>query len=346
MPVKFKLPSPSSNKSALLDAREIAYWVKREKEKVAVLRPKIDKVSITYSMWDLTESHAEMMKLQQHVEQALWDAADQDVSAFKPAPLGKSPSRYKTNIIWHGTPSEGGILIQAHPKSKKVKHFFRFEFNPSTLSKASIAGFFEEWAELSIQAGSLEDILKNGTITRLDIAVDVVGVSIFNLLFRGGEAHKSFAYFAESGPVQSVYLNYKPKKKPSDTKGYNKRKELEETGKLPAYGGIPYSRIEVTRKTALPIPKLGTLPNKLMGISVASPNSYRPEGMESQTWTWFLDSVRHRGEKAALATVIDASLRSEIETCLNEAHADLWRPQDIWKFWPEALKAAQLTLDD
>ena len=78
-----------------------------------------------------------------------------------------------------------------------------------------------------------------------------------------------------------------------------------------------------------------TLVSRFLDIEAATP----PE--ELHHWKLFQDACRYRGLAGALA-LLPADIRAAYEAAISDASATLWRPDDLWKTWPEALNTSGL----
>ena len=89
--------------------------------------------------------------------------------------------------------------MQAGPKKPGLKHDLRLEFNPTRLGLAGIAFLKSQLESLLVGALSYAHIMAAGTVTRLDIAVDVVGIRISDLDVRFMGEGKSHWYLSING---------------------------------------------------------------------------------------------------------------------------------------------------
>jgi hypothetical protein len=98
------------------------------------------------------------------------------------------------------------VLVQAGPTKPGLKHNLRLEFNPTRLGPAGIAFLKSQIESLVVGALSYAHIMATGTVTRLDIAVDVVGIRISDLDVRFMGEGKSHWYYASTGQPETGYL--------------------------------------------------------------------------------------------------------------------------------------------
>jgi hypothetical protein len=214
----------------------------------------------------------------------------------------------------------------------------RLEFNPTALGKPGIAFLKTQLEALVMNGLSFKDIIANGKVTRVDIAVDIVGVHLADLLVKTMTGGKQHWYLSDEGKPETGYLAIKQSDKNAKWTAYNKRQQLKDSPNPPAtqaYGGLSRTRIEYRATPMKAFPALGSLKNPFTEISLAYPNA--PKGVKPYAWTFFIDSCVRRGQAAALAMLPDGKLRNSYQKSLDAAHASFWRPGKIWEAWPDAL---------
>jgi hypothetical protein len=236
-------------------------------------------------------------------------------------------------------PSSGhSVLVQAGPKKKTTTHTLRLEFNPTALGASGIAFLKTQLEVLVLDGLSFNDVVTNGKVTRLDIAVDIVGVHLADLIVSIKSGGKHHWYYSANGKPETGYLGMKKSDKNAKWTAYNKRQQVKDSPEPPAeqaYGGLSHTRIEYRAKPNKPFSELGTLKSPLTQISLAYPQA--PKGVKTYEWSFFIDSCARRGQPAALAMLPDGKLRNSYQKSLDAAHASFWRPGKIWEAWPDAL---------
>jgi hypothetical protein len=86
-------------------------------------------------------------------------------------------------------------------------------------------------------------------VTRVDIAVDIVGLHLAALLLSNKTGGKQHWYLSPEGKPETGYLGIKPKDKNAKWKIYNKRQDIKDKSKFPieqAFGGLSRTRLEYT----------------------------------------------------------------------------------------------------
>ncbi len=346
MPVNVIFTGVSSNKQGeevkkgSIEAESICYVP--IKGRVAVLKPFIDKISITYKIYDPDLRGAILEALLMKAE------AGGNYSSSKTFKAGKV--QYKASVQLSMPHNGAQALIQAIPKNKGLTHHLRLEFNPRALGAEGIGFLKSEIEDLQLEGLNFDHIIQTGKVTGVDIAVDIVGIRINDLDIRYLDGGKSHWYFSELGNAETGYFGIKvtadKKNTNAPAKAYNKRKELKDKASTPMpqlYGGLSHTRIEYHAKANKPLALLAkTLKNPFSSFSIAYPTP--PQGVKSHHWRFFLDSIQRRGFDAALALVPDGPGKLRHQTAVEAAHTTFWKPEAIWVEWPDAINASGLVL--
>jgi hypothetical protein len=245
----------------------------------------IDKISITIavpgdhlaSVWEAVEA---AIKVTAIFQKAHW------------SPNAHWSSGYKINRLISCTGTEERVRFQFGPKDGKPPHC-RLEFNPHKMGFDGISGldsvleaiFTEGW----------DYVVKNGRVSRLDVAIDLPGVRMDQFLFL---AHQGATYqkFATNGHLETFYFGTS---KGNQTRIYSKKKEQLAKGKS---FGKSVVRVERTlRNLNMTIADLHQLTNPFakMVLTVQTPEP--PQWEKPKVWSMFEDSVHVRGLTAALA---------------------------------------------
>ena len=341
MPVVFPMTGVSSNKQegsegskkGKIEGKEVCYFP--IPGHVAVLHPIIDKISVTYQIadQDLKGAVIECLKLAVE-EKGPFDAAQ----TFKSGAV-----TYEASVNLLVPPDNEKVLIQAGPQKIGLAHNLRLEFNPKLLGLNGIAFLKSQLEGLLVDGLSFTHIMLQGTVTRLDIAVDLVGIRIDDLDIRFFAGGKSHWYFGPSGKPETGYLGMKKSDKAAAWIAYDKRKHLKDT-KGPTqqqlYGGLPHTRIEFHAKPMKPLPALNAMANPFTSLSLAYPTA--PNGVKPHAWRFFLDACHRRGHAQALTMIPAGALRQRYEKALESAHTKFWKPHVIWAAWDDALLSSGL----
>lgn len=345
MPVTLIVPTLASNKAKIPLSvltklgKDKAYVRVIKGAKVYVCKPRIDKIALTIAI-NCTEAKGTILELLE--------------GAAKQKPSSLDPSLDEDNGVSHAAKPKGGhykfyykfcppgtaqvVHLAVQPK-KQSSRFMRLEFNPDQLGPAGVAALRDFIDEFFAEALTYQHVLENSVIKRIDIACDLVNVPMGTVLVSSKLKGKSM-HFVGDGGLETTYQGKKSKAAP--VKVYDKQKQLIEAKKgTPPYGELSHVRIEVTKVTnKVPLHGLGKLANAMKSIDlhVAAPEK-TPE--KEHHWRLFVDSCQLRGVDAALGQ-IPMPLRSAYSAALNGGSDPFWKPDTLWKCWPQVVAESGL----
>lgn len=309
-------------------------------EGFTALIPKIDKITFTY---DIPVADREPVLAN------LFGLADggplKDLGSF-------GGHRYQKRFALTHPGTGEKVIFEAAPKppkdkSKKLPAFTRFEFNPARLGAAGVEFLRDQLVQVFFEWHPWSAIAVNCKVTRLDIAVDLVGVRTADLIIEQVVQHakakpgKKWCYFSPSGVLETANLGFK-KGQPVPIIIYDKAQELTDKGGTPIYGGAAHARVERRMQPNRSIASLAKMKNPLMGVVIIDPTKPIIPPETPHAWTFFLDSCRMRGRKAALSLLSAQDIPAAYVEALKTADRHVWRPGKLWTKWPEALKKSGL----
>lgn len=323
MPLFLKIPGAlSSNKQGKVEWSRICYRV--IDGKVAILKPLIDRLSITYLIKDPDLLGAV-------IDSLLSPDEDLPIKSYK---FASGKQLYKASVQLTAQSGERAYL-QVGPKSPKiVGHSLRLEFNPAKLGPSGIEFLASVIENLVPNGLTFAKILAHGRITRVDLAIDVVGIKPDQLYVSSSAGGTSHFYVNES-EMQSVYVGMKKtvKNKNCPVVLYNKRKQSKEAGGNAPYGGASCSRIERRLKPGKGILDLiFSKGNPFSEISACFPIK-APAGIKSFDWKFFICACICWGEERALDQVTCEKRKYKYEAALQKARGDFWNPEKLWNSW-------------
>ena len=294
-----------------------------------ILKPKIDKLSCLFNI----ENQHHQLKVELRLEK-LQDS--EDFPEYGPAghkvwKLG----RYEVNVKLTEPTTGQSILIQAQPKTKQIKNFMRFEWNPAKLGAEGMTFFRERLLGIFQGDYDYSDIVNDGKVTRVDAAFDILNIPIGQIMIRSTKLEKSNVYYGVNGSMETAYIGFHKMNKTGHTAVYDKMQQLMDVGRKKKFGWTPHTRLEARIRANRPIIKLPYIRNPLLKLEVFLPGEVEPpEGKHH--WEFFLDSCRCRGFANALSMLPEDMLPA-YEAALEEAKSILWDPEKLWSYWPEAL---------
>lgn len=167
--------------------------------------------------------------------------------------------------------------------------------------------------------------LTYGTLTRYDIAIDIWGSSVDEVLVASKRSQKNGVYTNRRGVPETVYLGTP---RSNRTVAYTKSHKI--TGQTSL-------RIERRIKRRLKGYELPAMADPFQVVQLIHTRSITPllDGLVPQQ---FLDSVRIRGLNRVLRT-LPAIQRNAIKGVLNDpAQSILPSTTEIWRGWPQLLQ--------
>ncbi|MCH7499231.1 MAG: replication initiation factor domain-containing protein [Nitrospinae bacterium] len=246
-----------------------------------------------------------------------------------------------------GRKDASNLLIQIGRKASK-RPFLRFEFNPNAVGISGVEKarkFLEAAFDYINMHGDYPDINNKIFVTRLDIAVDISGASIEDLLFYKPRIHKWKVYkdymLDGKGFIQTQYLGSAK----SDTKFcvYDKKAQLKKIKKDELLKEL--TRIECRFSKSTPLASILEIKNPFMKLRVLDARLVQAGNRHNEKYCFFIDSVYRRGVAGALKLIKDNKTRaSYLKRLEDKASVDWWQPNKIFAGLPEALEKAGLSL--
>lgn len=340
MAVQLVKDGGASNKPESLAVKLIAYGYGSG---FAALRPVIDKITITFDI----PTHED----QQGIKTFLVGAKEDGSLLKAPPAYGKSNYGWRLLLPVPGT-GENLLLEAGPPKPKnpetKSAPFLRFEFNPAKLGADGVR-YIREWLRDCVLLDQYlwSDIATKGRVTRLDVAVDLLGVRTENLLVSsqakaGGEKpFKRVSYHSLAGRLETIYPQFR-KGSLSPFCIYDKKQELADTGHDAKFGWLSHARVEARKQPNRPIATLHKMSNPFAGLTVSDPTGKVDPPEAPHAWSFFLDSCRVHGLEHALSQLPTESLKASYAKAYDEADRRVWRPEKLWNFWPKTLAESGL----
>lgn len=277
----------------------------------------LDKASVTYATADEDE--------RKHIAGTLMDAKKDGFS--KLVNYGSS-KRYKINAIYH-LENEAKILFQAQPR-KASDAPLRIEFNPALCGASGIAEV--KFLCESLVKHGWNGILTKGRVSRYDIALDVRGIHINDLIVAPMSCVRSFLVLGQTGQIQTVYLG-SPKSK-AFYRIYDKQQQLKDTSDIADPG--KWTRIERTVKSGPALSNLENVENPFSKLLVTDLSFHVP-GIEHHWVQIFKIAMRAKGGSCPFAP-LPKSLRKLIRDSMKQQAAHWYKPNHIFEMWSHHLK--------
>jgi hypothetical protein len=216
----------------------------------------------------------------------------------------------------------GKLLIQADPRFPGLCDY-RFEFNPAKIGLAGVVHIVSI-LDLIFLEGS-HHLLRNVFVTRIDLALDLHGLSADQVVTRSSRQRAHGIFSNQHGIPETIYLG---KPKSNQTTVYTRNNDE----------GLSL-RVERRVKPKCSGSQLVLLPNPFRVIQMVHTDSLLPflDGMIPDQ---FFDSVRVRGFTHVLATRPPAQRRRIKAALKDPAQSRLPSTEDVWRTWPQLLRSS------
>ncbi len=284
-----------------------------------------------------------------------WVKATGDYLQHQPYNTQVAGTKYFANKQWfkHVTLAMGkrgsSVRFQFDEKTSKLPALFRLDFNPRKLGRK---GFATLVSILSDPNGpfQFETFIEHARVTRIDIAVDLVGVQVADLLVRHKKQGKRSYYVGKAGVIETLYVHRgKTKTKPSGNvvlTAYDRCAERLSKGKVGPYGLADVTRIEVTKLPKKPnnyLHKLAHMADPFADIAVG----YAPEQIASNfdIWRQYIGLRRTQPhEQVANLLSLSADTAKSFASAFDVPHANLVMAKSNWESWQHGLSKTGLYL--
>jgi hypothetical protein len=229
-------------------------------------------------------------------------------------------------------------------KKANTKRQFRLEFNPAKFGSLNTTKLFMELMMLFEGELDFYQLASKGSISSLDVAVDIENISLRDVLFMKEDEHKSHIYFGKTGRAETIYSGIHASSKNGNIKLYNKAqqkvdkasKKTASVSNLVGTQDIPLQRLEIRVSPRLPLVRLNEMKNPFEKLSLYYVGPREGE-QRPQHWDWFVDCCRMGGLDRALKNIPDDEAKI-YRAALEHQPEQFYRPDAIWSaWWPKTL---------
>jgi hypothetical protein len=277
----------------------------------------IDKISITFGDPSSTEVDLICRKL---IE--LFDTGRLRGSHWKPG------RRYKYQLSIPDNHEDihepGKILLEAGPRFPGIPPY-RIEFNPARIG-ASGVGYVRTIID-SVFGSDGRRLISLGTVTRIDLALDLPGLSNDQVIVRSRGQRKHGVYSDQRGRPETQYLGGP---RGNQTVVYTKRQKMTESSLL---------RIERRMKPRCHAHQLSNLHDPFDKIQLVHTESLVAHVDDLNTEHLF-DSIRVRGFTHVVSKLPPAQKRIVRSILDNVDRSLLPSTSEIWRSWPQLLRSS------
>lgn len=208
----------------------------------------------------------------------------------------------------------------------------------------------------------LPGLLLSARVRRLDVAVDVVGLSVVETVAHHKQQAKRSLYVGADGQVETVYIHKKasPTKMPKDPDSpekptlpnkpagevlariYDRVKFSAVLGKDAPFCNAPVTRIELVKSRFYDknenarLGKLPTMTNPLVELRAGYVGS-QVKSMQAKWWAYVAACKACAPEQAAAILHLSPEVAAQFEQALAVPNPDLLEPVSTWKRWEVGL---------
>ncbi|MEP7173437.1 MAG: hypothetical protein ABI705_08115 [Aestuariivirga sp.] len=209
---------------------------------------------------------------------------------------------------------EAGPRIPGHAS-------FRIDFNPSKLTSNMWSQLWT-FLQLIVDADSTE-FFQLGRVTRLDVAIDLPGLTLEQVIVRSRRARKMGVYSDQHGNPETVYL------------GTPKSRRVVAYNKQDANLSSHFLRLEVRLKPNFMGKDIIYIPNPFKNVDMFLQCAMPAQliGIPSRA---LADSIRTSGLRIVKG-YLNKDQRKLLVKAMKEAQSLLPSTEDIWKLWGHAL---------
>ena len=204
MVVKWEYPADtSSNKPEDIYVKlsaEAYTYLRPTTFKVSVLKPKVDRLTITFAVPSLSDQACIRENLQQFSE----DSSNPNVSIWQKQ---KSWGAVKYALSYAINVGENNRILMQCTAGTAQTAFLRFELNPDRIGPSGVTQFYDLLPAITANKVNHQAFANSGKVTRVDIAVDLVNIDLEDLLVCASKPGVSNSYFGLGGKAETMYLN-------------------------------------------------------------------------------------------------------------------------------------------
>ena len=256
---------------------------------------------------------------------------------------------------WYGHVTLGmgdrdtSVRFEFSDEKTKTPAQLRLEMNPRKLGPK---GFKTLLAILNDPHGPFagKAILQCARVTRIDIAIDLEGVQVDEVVAFHDSEQKRSMYIGTDGVIETLYIHGKSNKaKPAGkvlVSIYDRSKERIRKGKPPPFGQSPVTRIEVTRNLKAPynsLSKVAGLGDPFGSIRVGY---LMAQGMKPENW-WseYVGLRRTKSHSSSVALLgLDKATAAKFADGYLVPIPNLVSDGTTWQGWEQGLKVTGMQL--
>lgn len=246
----------------------------------------------------------------------------------------------ESHLLYAGDVQDRTWLVQAKPWLPSTP-FLRLEYNPAHTDPVTLRVALQK-----LLPGGWADFMTRGICTRIDLAVDVSGIHVGELVCHWPGMRHSRLFFASGELLEGVYALPPLETHAIGKTGgarhvaiYDRVAKIKEANmklivKDPV-PGVATTRIEFRLRPKIPTPEVIDLPNPFSKLKVQE-LALLPSESKDEKYRLFMQVCQDRGAQHALL-MLDESTRKGFKKRLEQAASPWWEPSKIWEGLDAAL---------
>lgn len=262
-------------------------------------------------------------------------------------PVMNQPNWYRFVVLGMG-PRGSKVRFEFLKGTQKSPPRLRISMNPRKLTPA---GFKQLVQILSDPAGpfTIKPLVKSARVTQLDVAVDIVGLQVSEVVAHHQKQGKRSLYIGKDGVLETINIHRTAS--PSKPAGnafvriYDRVRERQDRGKSPPFGPAAVTRVEVTKALKKPYNSLTKLPVCVDPFEKLRVGYIWDQLPPSAPWTTYHALARSTPHAAAVEIMgLVSDTAKSFAAAMKVPSAALVAKGMNWGGWKQGIKVTGLEL--
>jgi len=219
---------------------------------------------------------------------------------------------------------------------KASQRGLRLDINPSGLQPDALGriSWLLQMLFASMEVDRFVHLMRNATVTRIDVAADIIGISPKGLLIQVPNKTITYGHYGPDGEVETIRCGADNSR--LSVQMYNKTLQLQCRG---VHTAARRTRIEAKVKRQFTLGDIYSISNPLAGVMVYSVlKAQRELDLTDRELPWFIDSCILRGIPGALQHLPSRRTRGRYLRALACAELSCWDTERLWSGFPECVE--------
>lgn len=226
------------------------------------------------------------------------------------------------------------------------KNQFRLDFNPANFTEEHVPGV-HDFLSLVFSDVHTNNMRGNCSVTRLDVAQDIVGLRMDDILVYSPRKQKGCIWGGGKSGIETIYCGaptsrgrVKVYRKPFPARPLNGRSSRRRRIR-------PRIRCEVTLKPQDTIGALYDLPNPFRNVVFSYlAGVKRSSALPKHEIQFFIDSCLRRGTQDALALIENKRRKAEYKSILGQNRVEEISADTLWAHWGDEIDKLRVLMGD